>query len=375
MRFFPRDRDLSRPVESVELPVRASDFGLRPDELELRLDHFLARRMEWRSRTSIQDLIKDGFVAVEGATPDHPRGTGKLATELRPGRKLRDSFRVVVTIPEELRIPMAERAVGVDPLDPGALGELRVLYRDECALAVDKPPMLPVHPAGRHLTGTLIQRLHALLGTDQLERAVRPRLCHRLDRETSGIVLVGMDPWSHTRIMRQFESRSVEKEYLAIVRGVPKEDGGRIELAMGPARGSKIGLKMMVDLERGQEAATQWRVVERFARCTLVACQLITGRTHQIRVHMQAIGFPVIGDKLYGSDEMLFQKGADGSLTESDQRLLELPRHALHSHKLVFTSPRSEKRVTVESPLASDLQEYLSRQTKQSEPVPDLSRH
>ncbi len=362
MRFFPRDRDLSRPVEEVQLPVRASDFRLRPEELEVRLDHFLAQRMEWRSRTSIQELIHQGFVAVEAAPPDKPEGSGVLSVERRPSRKLRHGFRVVVTIPPSLRIPLAERAVGTEDVDPSMLGELKVLYRDECALAIDKPPFLPVHPAGRHLSGTLIQRLHEHLGTDKLERAVRPRLCHRLDRETSGIVLVGMDPWSHTRLMRQFEARQIEKEYLAIVHGAPREERGRVDLPLGPARGSRIGLKMMVDVEHGQEATTEWRVIRRYARCTLVACKLITGRQHQIRVHMQALGLPLVGDKLYGEDEMLFQKGAEGALDDFDRRRLELPRHALHSHKLTFVSPRRELRVTVESPLADDLERYLAAQ-------------
>jgi 23S rRNA pseudouridine1911/1915/1917 synthase len=270
----------------------------------------------------------------------------------------------VVTIPEDLRVPLAERALGTEALGEALLGELQVLYRDECALAVDKPPLLPVHPSGRHLQGTLIQRLHALMGTDQLAREQRPRLCHRLDRETSGIVLVGLDPWSHAKIMRQFERRQVEKEYLAVVRGRPADDGGRISLPLGPARGSKIGLKIMVDPERGIDAATEWRVVERFRWVTLVACKLLTGRQHQIRVHMQSIGHPLVGDKLYGPSEMLFQRAADGTLSERDRELLELERHALHSHRLSFTSPRSGRRVEVVSPLARDLQAYLDRQRR-----------
>lgn len=351
MRLFPRDRDLSQPLEQIELRVRASDFGLTIEEVEMRLDQFLARHMAWRSRTSVQALIKDGAVLVDAATPDHPEGTGQATVETRPGRKLRHGTRVVIVIPEELRVDM--------PADTGgALEELSVLYRDAGVLAVDKPPMLAVHPSGRHLSDTLIQRVHRMLGTGDLPRDARPRLAHRLDRETSGLILIGLDPGSHAELMRQFEEREVEKQYLAVVKGEPEHEGGRIEFPLGPARGSKIGLKMAVQFD-GQEALTEWRVVRRVPGYALVACDIHTGRQHQIRVHMAAIGLPLVGDKLYGPDEMLFQKGADGTLDDDDWRQLELPRQALHSHRIVFTSPATGERVTVESPLAPDLQRFL----------------
>jgi len=352
MRLFPRDRDLSQPLERIELRVRASDFGLPVEEVEMRLDQFLARHMAWRSRTSVQGLIRDGAVLVDAATPDHPEGTGQATVETRPGRKLRHGTRVVIVIPEELRVSMPEGDAG------GALDELCVLYRDAGVLAVDKPPMLAVHPSGRHLADTLIQRVHRMLGTRDLPRDARPRLAHRLDRETSGAILIGLDPDSHSELMRQFEERETDKQYLAIVKGEPEHDGGRIELPLGPARGSKIGLKMAVQFD-GQEALTEWRVVRRVPGYALVACDIHTGRQHQIRVHLAAIGLPIVGDKLYGPDEMLFQKGADGTLDDADLRLLELPRQALHSHRIAFTSPATGERVVVESPLAPDLQRFL----------------
>lgn len=358
MRLFPRDRDLSQPLERIELRVRASDFGLTVEELEVRLDQFLSRHMAWRSRTSVQGLIKDGAVLVDAATPDHPEGTGAAAVETRPGRKLRHGTRVVLVIPEELRVPMAERAVGVEHHSDTQFDDLSVLYRDAGVLALDKPAMLAVHPSGRHLTDTLIQRVHRMLGTDATPREGRPRLAHRLDRETSGAILVGLDPASHAELMRQFEEREVEKEYLAVVRGEPEHEGGRIEFPLGQARGSKIGLKMAVQFD-GLEAVTVWRVLRRVSGYALLACDIHTGRQHQIRVHLAAIGLPIVGDKLYGPDEMLFQKGADGTLDAADLRLLELPRQALHSHRIVFTSPATGARVEVVSPLAPDLQRFL----------------
>ena len=348
MRLFPKDRDLSRGTETVELRVRASDFQTRRDALEIRLDHFLTRYLPWRSRTKVQELIRDGHLLIDAATPDHPRGSGELVPERRPGRRLHDGSRVVIVIPEELRLPVTVQFPD----------ELEVLYEDDDALAIDKPPMLAVHPAGRHLTGTLIQKVHAMYGSRELPRSARPRLCHRLDRETSGVVLVGKHPRAHAELMRQFEDREVEKEYFAIVQGAPELEGGVIDYDLGPARGSAIGIKMAA-VARGLPSRTGWRVVERRAGCTLVACRPHTGRQHQIRVHMEAIGHPLVGDKLYGPDEAYFQRAADGTLSDEDLDALELPRQALHNHRLVFTSPSRGERVEVISPLARDMARFL----------------
>jgi RluA family pseudouridine synthase len=350
MRLFPKDRDLSQGTDRVELRVRASDFQSRADDLEVRLDIFLARHMEWRSRSSIQHLIRDGYLLIDASTPDHPRGNGELLVERRPGRKLHHGSRVVIVIPEELRLP-------VTPLDAD---ELDILYEDDDCVAVDKPPMLAVHPAGRHLTDTLIQRVHKHYGSRELPREQRPRLCHRLDRETSGIVLIGKHHFAHSQLMQQFEHREVEKEYLAIVQGTPRLEGGTIDFDLGPARGSAIGIKM-APVADGLASRTEFRVVSRHGDSTLVSCLLHTGRQHQIRVHMEAIGNPLVGDKLYGYDEQYFQKAADGTLTDDDLRALQLPRQALHHHRLVFTSPISGERVEVVSPLAVDLGAYLER--------------
>lgn len=348
MRLFPKHRDLSRGTERVELRVRAPDFGARIDELEIRLDQFLARHMAWRSRSSIQHLVRGGSVLLDASSPDHPDGSGELAVERRPGRRLRHGSRVVIVLPEALRLPD----------QPAHVDDLAVLYEDESVLAVNKPPLLAVHPAGRHLTGTLIQQVHARYGCGDDYAEPRPRLCHRLDRETSGIVLVAKDARAHRILMNQFETRRVEKEYLAVVRGQPARDGGCVDLPLGPARASSIGLKMAV-VSDGLASRTEWEVRERRAGCALVACRPRTGRQHQIRVHMEALGHPLIGDKLYGYGDEYFQRSADGELTAEDLRVLELPRQALHNHRLAFSDPRNEQCVEVVSPLAPDLAEFL----------------
>jgi 23S rRNA pseudouridine1911/1915/1917 synthase len=350
VRLFPKDRDLSQGTERVELAVRASDFQTRRGELEIRLDQFLQRFLTWRSRAQVQALIREGRVLLDAGNRDGEGSARAFAVELRPGRRLRDGNRVAVVIPEELRVP-------VTPQYPD---ELRILWEDGDALAVDKPPLLAVHPSGRHLSGTLIQRVHAMYGARELPRGARPRLCHRLDRETSGILLVGKHPRAHSHLMQQFENREVEKEYLAIVQGSPTLDRGVIERDLGPARASRVQIKMTT-VASGLASRTEWNVVRRYRGCTLVACRPLTGRQHQIRVHMESIGHPLVGDKLYGPDEDYFQKAADGSLTDGDLDALELPRQALHNHRLAFRSPTSGERIEVTSPLAPDMAAFLER--------------
>lgn len=349
MGLFGKDRDLTRAPDRVELRVDASALRIKADELVVRLDQFLTQHLNWRSRNSIQALIRDGQVFVDPATPDAPEGTGELKLERRSGRKLRHGSRVVVMIPEELRIVPVD-----DASDP-----IEILYEDDELVVVDKPPDLAVHPSGRHLSGTLIQRVHHHFREEIEAGAMVPRLCHRLDRETSGIVLIGKHPLTHPRLMRQFEDRSVEKVYLALVHGTVEDSSGSIEYSMAPSRTSSIRLKMAV-VGDGLEARTDWRVLERSDRYTLVACQLFTGRQHQIRLHLATIGHPIVGDKLY-IDESMFQKSADGCLDADDLRQLELPRHALHNHRLVFRTPVDDARVEALSPMPVDMCEFMER--------------
>jgi 23S rRNA pseudouridine1911/1915/1917 synthase len=349
MRVFKKDRDLNASVEEVELVVEASALRMTAADVHVRLDVFLALHLTWRSRSSVQNLIREGAVRVDAATPDHPRGTGEARTERRPGRKLAHGSRVIVAVPADQPVRRIE---------PPSTTEIVVLYEDADALVVDKPPLLAVHPSGRYLSDTLIQRVHAHFQYDRLHRDARPRLCHRLDRETSGLLLIGKTPPAHAEFMRQFEARETEKEYLAIVHGATEAERGTIDLPIGPSRTSAIALKMAVVAD-GQDAVTEWNVVERRASCTLLACRPRSGRQHQIRVHLEAIGHPLVGDKLYGVDDAVFQRYADDRLTARDRERLELERHALHNHRLAFTSPSTGERVVVESPLAPDLRAYL----------------
>jgi len=348
MGLFPRDRNLARSLEQVELPVRASDFHLPAAELRIRLDAFLRLRLSWRSRASIQRLIADGFVLVAPATPSLRPSAEAARPEKRAARILRQGARVVVVIPPELRLP----DVLVDT------GDLVVLLEDAEVLAVDKPAGQTVHPSGRNLTGTLIQQVHARYSAGA-ELPVPIRLCHRIDKETSGIVLLAKGERSHRHIRKQFERRTVAKEYLAIVHGVPDTESGTIELPLGPAHASRVRMKMAVQ-EGGQEARTSWRVLERHGDHALLACVPYTGRQHQIRVHLAAIGHPLVGDKLYGEDEEYFLKNARRTLEAHDFEALQLPRQALHSHRLAWEA-LDGRAVEVTSPLPAALRDFLSR--------------
>jgi len=350
MGLFGNDRDLNQAPTHVELAVSANDWQRPHDGFDIRLDAFLVHHLAWRSRTSIQDLIKTGHVLVDPSRPDRPRGGAEPFEERRPGRKLAHGSRVIVVIPEELRRPLAGPVT--DDLD--------VLYDDGRVVGVDKPAGVVVHPSGRYFSDTLIQRVHARYGAGfELEKLGAPRLCHRLDRETSGIVLVALDPAAHADVQQQFERRQIEKEYLAIVCGNPERDAGVVDLPIGTARVSTIALKMTVAAD-GQDCRTDWRVVERFPDCALVACHPLTGRQHQIRVHMQAIGHAIVGDKLYGADESLFERDLDGLLTAEDRAELGMERHALHNHRLVFRTPETGERVEIVSPMPADMRAFLS---------------
>lgn len=367
MSLFPKDRNLSETLESVELEVRASDFGLRGEDVAMRLDSFLVHHLSWRSRASIQRLIRDGYVLVAASRPDDaPPGHRARALhrpppllspsepprpERRPGRKLLDHSLVVVIVPDELRIE----------LDPRSNGPLDIVFEDEFLVAVDKPAGLVVHPSGRHLSDTLIQRLHAHYARQGDHLPIK--LCHRLDRETSGLLLAAKDRATHAAVRASFEALEVEKRYLAVVHGVPDPPEGRIELDLGPSHTSVVRLKIAVQAG-GWSARTDYKLLERARLSTgepgaLVACTPHTGRQHQIRVHLAALGHPIVGDKLYGDDEERFLRAANDELTEADERALVLDHHALHNERLRLRHPGTGATLDLHAPLPADVARLL----------------
>ena len=320
-------RDLSKPLEEIKILVDARLDGQR-------LDLALAATLVWRSRSSIHRLIDGGFVQLEGRRPS-------------ASRRVRTGETIVVEIPPN---PTANP-------DPGAGVEFPIVYEDQWMIAVDKPPGMAVHPSGRRLDGTLIHALHRRFrNPSDPAHDVVPRLLHRIDVETSGVVAVGLDEHFHHRVARQFEDRLVQKTYLAVVHGVPAQREGTIDLPIVPDKTSAVRLKLTTSRDdSGLPAVTGYRVLRSNRDYSLVEVLPKTGRTHQIRVHMASIGCPLVGDKLYGGNEKLFLAQLAGTLDEAARGELVLERHALHSHTLTFHHPMLGRDLRLEAPLPADM--------------------
>ena len=283
-----------------------------------RLDHYLQQRLADFSRSRIQDWIKHGRVLVNGSA-------AKASQVLRGGEQIEVS-------PADL--PPLEAAPEDLPVD--------VLYQDAAVIAIDKPAGLVVHAgAGAH-SGTLVNRLvHHFASLSKIAGDLRPGIVHRLDRGTSGVLLVARTDAAHRALAAQFAGRSVEKTYLALVEGRVRADSGRIDkpIARDPVRRTR----MTARLGHGREALTDYRVLRRFDGFTHLEIRIGTGRTHQIRAHLASLGHPVAGDRLYGA-----RPG---------------PRIFLHAWRIVFESPATGERVAVESPVPADLARWLAELT------------
>ena len=326
---MPRKRppDLSVPVQHVEAEV--------PREFEgERLDAYLRKRYPWRSRHQYQRMIRQGLVLLN----DEAR---KPSTSVR----WHDVIWVDYGEPGDL------------DQDPGAI-PLSILYEDDALLVLDKQPGVVVHPVGKNRFNTITNALHARYrDMEDAAKDVVPRLVHRLDKGTSGVLLVAKTDRARAELGRQFEDREVEKEYEALAMGVPRGDGGTVDLPIVPVVLDVPGKPKMktVPVGRGPEARTDWRVEERFARHCLMRLTLHTGRTHQIRVHCASLGHPLVADDQYGDGKALYRTTAAGADAPELGETPILDRVALHSARLVFTHPATKERMAVEAPLPADL--------------------
>ena len=284
-----------------------------------RLDHFLQERLKEYSRSRIQSWIKEGLVQVNGSA-------AKSSLLLHGGETIEVS------------------PAGLPPLkaDPEDL-PVEVLYEDDALIAVNKPAGLAVHAgAGLH-AGTLVNRLvHRFGALSQLGGEMRPGIVHRLDKDTSGVMLVARTDSAHRALAAQFAGRTVEKIYLALVHGSVRADSGRVTkpIARDPVRRTR----MTARLDTGREALTTYTVRNRFDKFTFLQVKIGTGRTHQIRVHLASIGHPVAGDRVYGA----------GAYARPAPRLF------LHAWKIGFVSPATGEKVTLEAPLAPELETWLT---------------
>jgi 23S rRNA pseudouridine1911/1915/1917 synthase len=271
------------------------------------------------SRARIQEWIKAGRVRVDGAS-------ARASQTVREGE-----------------------TVDVEPADPAPLKAtpenipLRVLYEDDAVVAIDKPAGMVVHAGAGVHSGTLVNALlHHFGALSGVGGELRPGIVHRLDRYTSGVLLVAKTDAAHRDLAAQFASREVEKVYLALVQGRVRQESGRIEKAI--SRDPVRRTRMTARSEAGRAAWSEYRVLRRFAKFTLLEVRIGTGRTHQIRVHLSSIGHPVVGDTLYGA-----------------RAEAELGRFFLHAHRIRFRSPGTGRVVMVESPLTSELERWIGK--------------
>jgi 23S rRNA pseudouridine1911/1915/1917 synthase len=290
------------------LAINFSDAGKR-------LDHFLQEQLPEYSRSRLQSWIKDGLVLVNG-------GLAKASLILRGGECVDFSAGSLPPLnadPEDL------------PLD--------ILYADDAVIAINKPAGVVVHAGAGNRSGTIVNRLvHHFASLSKIGGEERPGIVHRLDKGTSGVLLVARTDVAHQNLAAQFSGRSVEKTYLALVHGRVRAESGRVATPI--ERDSLRRIRMTTRTGMGRAALTEYQVRQRFEKFTFLEVRIHTGRTHQIRVHLASLGHPVAGDRLYGG--------------QAASRIF------LHALRIVFTSPISGERITVEAPLPSELSAWLA---------------
>ncbi|ATP19118.1 RluA family pseudouridine synthase [Sphingobium yanoikuyae] len=308
-------------VSIIETTIGEAQAGLR-------LDRALAELLPDLSRERIKALIVEGQIVSGGRS-------------LNPSMKVAVGQDYSITLPA----PVALDAVAQDiPLD--------IVHEDADLIVVDKPAGLVVHPAAGNLDGTLVNALlhHCDGQLSGIGGVARPGIVHRIDKDTSGLLVVAKSDKAHEGLARQFKDHSIDRLYAAIVYGIPTPGSGTVDAWIG--RSDADRKKMAVHREgRGKHAVTHYRVMERLRGAAMVECRLETGRTHQVRVHMAHLGHPLIGDPVYGRDRKGFK-----SILET----LGFKRQALHAKRLGFIHPVTEEPLAFDSPLPADMQELLS---------------
>jgi 23S rRNA pseudouridine1911/1915/1917 synthase len=328
------------PIDESEELFEHHKIFVDPGQEALRVDKFLISRIANVSRNKLQMAAKSGYIRVDGESV-------KSNFKVRPGQ----------TITVELPQPVFEFELFPEEMD------LNIVYEDDTVLVLNKPTDLVVHPGHGNFTGTLVNGvLHHLQSLPSVAGSPTPRpgLVHRLDKDTTGLMVLGKTERSLTVLSEQFFERTVERRYHALVWGDVRHDG-TVEGHVGRSRSNRTVQAVYPDGEDGKNAVTHYRVLERLGPVTLIECKLETGRTHQIRVHMQHIGHPLFGDPRYGGNSAV--KGSPGGKYNSFLRncFSILPRQALHAKTLGFIHPGTGKFVSFESDLPDDMSEIIEK--------------
>ncbi|MFS0663143.1 RluA family pseudouridine synthase [Bacillus mojavensis] len=297
------------------------DITASEEQKSERIDKFLASIENGWSRTQVQQWVKDGQVVVNGSPV-------KANYKIQPGDQ------VTVTVPEPEALDVL-----AEPMD------LDIYYEDQDVLVVNKPRGMVVHPAPGHLTGTLVNGLMAhCTDLSGINGVMRPGIVHRIDKDTSGLLMVAKNDMAHESLVNQLVNKTVTRKYTAVVHGIISHDDGTIDAPIGRDKKDRQSMTVTRD---GKNAVTHFHVLDRFQEFTLVECQLETGRTHQIRVHMKYIGFPLAGDPKYGP-----------------RKTIDFNGQALHAGILGFQHPRTDEYIEFEAPLPEDMSALIENLRK-----------
>lgn len=344
--------DQSSPLsETEDVPVadeffEQQEFVADPKQGQIRLDKFLIDRLANRSRNKVQNAIRAGSVKVDNR-------------EVKPNYKVKPGNVVTIVLPKSL-----EDVYDITPQNI----PLEIVYEDEDVLIVNKPFKLAVHPGVGIPNGTLVNAVAWHLQEEMKKLPVkegnepnRAGIVHRIDKDTTGLMVIAKNDYAMTHLAKQFYDHTIERRYWAIVWGDMERDSGTIRGSIGRNPNDRRLFMVFPDDEDGKWAVTHWRVLERFYYTTLIECQLETGRTHQIRVHLKSIGHTLFGDPRYGGNQIL-----KGTLYSKYKQFVEnclsiLPRQALHAKTLGFTHPRTGEFVRFESELPEDMQQVLEK--------------
>ena len=311
-----------------------ADKGQEP----LRVDKFLMNRIENATRNKIQNAAKSGFIFVNGESV-------KSNYKVKPG----DKIKVMFSHP-----PYENLLVGEEM-------SLNIIFEDEYLLVVNKPPGIVVHPGHGNYSGTLLNGLIYHFKNLPSNKDGRPGLVHRIDKDTSGLLVIAKTELFSTNIAKQFYLKTSKRKYIALVWGVVEKDEGTINENLARDPKNRLIMSVPEDKEIGKSAITHYKVLERFNYVTLLECQLETGRTHQIRAHMKFIGHPIFSDQRYGGDKIL-----KGTIFNKYKQFVQncfktLPRQALHAKSLGFSHPVLKKELDFVSDLPEDFKECLNK--------------
>ncbi|MCC5917572.1 MAG: RluA family pseudouridine synthase [Cryomorphaceae bacterium] len=334
-----REEEDQNHEEEEELHVHHR-FETDPGQQPLRIDKFLTIHLKNASRNKIQQAAKAGSLRVNGV-------------EVKQNHKVKanDIVEVVLAYPPREKEIVAENI------------PIEILYQDEDVVVVNKTAGMVVHPGYGNFSGTLVNALMYRFNDlpQPKDNPTRPGLVHRLDKNTSGIMVVATNEYAMAHLARQFFDRTSKRTYHALVWGEPKEESGTIEGHIGRSLQNRKIMTVFPEGDQGKHAVTHYRILERLGYVTLVECRLETGRTHQIRAHMKHIGHPLFNDPEYGGDKIL-----RGTRFTKYQQFIQncftlCPRQALHAKTLGFTHPNTETFMSFDSPLPEDMQKLIDK--------------